>query len=737
MGTHFSKTVSGHLKRQYIWFSKSFRKLFQAKISSDSEPIQARAEAVVLLKQLNFPTCSTALVCRSANLVFCSADLVFRSGLPLCRPVLSLCRPALPLCRPVLSLSFAVLQKPASAGSLRLSTWSIALVCRSADLVCRSGLSLCRPGLLLCRSGLPLYRPGLSLWSVALQTCSATLVCRSADLLDHSGMSLCRHGLLLCSVDLLCQTDLLFRSADLVFRSGLPLCKPALPLCRPALSLSSAAYTEGVQNQRRPEELQLRGVVLLPSVSLWQNLGCLQADPEGISISSTRQGASREGGRGMEGGISFWQALTLSSIAGWVVAASTFDLTRRVRALTQPLVTRRVIADTPAILRLQVNHKFLLDFRVCVRKNCSDSFLVDFLQRSQNGFLDNLFSTLSCVVSVPFYTGFLPILFWSGHSKLARQMTLLMAFCDYIGNSIKDLVSAPRPSCPPVRRVTATADEKENAMEYGLPSSHCLNTVCLLGYLVFYILTYYPQRDGIEIAILFGLVCLLVFLIGIGRVYLGMHSVTDVIAGIGIGLAILSFWLTVHVYIDEFVISGQNVTSFWAGLSFLLAFAYPTPELPTPSFEYHAAFDGVAFGIVKQKVTGIQQTYIHFHHEGVPHVFSPQLPFSAFFGRILVGIPTILIVKFCSKAIAKWLLPIVCNTLGIPIISSSYVPMLKGSISKGKPEGSKQSVYVPKLVAFLPQKAYDVDTGIRFLQYAGLAWSVVDLVPSLFSHLNL
>lgn len=63
--------------------------------------------------------------------------------------------------------------------------------------------------------------------------------------------------------------------------------------------------------------------------------------------------------------------------------------------------------------------------------------------------------------------------------------------------------------------------------------------------------------------------------------------------------------------------------------------------------------------------------------------------------------------------------------------------MLKGSGSKGKPEGSKQSVYLQKLVAFLPQKAYDVDTGIRFLQYAGLAWSVVDLVPSLFSHLNL
>lgn len=40
------------------------------------------------------------------------------------------------------------------------------------------------------------------------------------------------------------------------------------------------------------------------------------------------------------------------------------------------------------------------------------------------------------------------------------------------------------------------------------------------------------------------------------------------------------------------------VTTFWAALSFLLLFAYPTPEIPTPSFEYHTAFNGVALGIV-------------------------------------------------------------------------------------------------------------------------------------------
>jgi hypothetical protein len=34
------------------------------------------------------------------------------------------------------------------------------------------------------------------------------------------------------------------------------------------------------------------------------------------------------------------------------------------------------------------------------------------LQKYQHGFLDTLFSGLSCVVSVPFYTAFLPLLFW-------------------------------------------------------------------------------------------------------------------------------------------------------------------------------------------------------------------------------------------------------------------------------------------------------------------------------------
>ncbi|RYR55558.1 hypothetical protein Ahy_A06g030754 isoform C [Arachis hypogaea] len=251
--------------------------------------------------------------------------------------------------------------------------------------------------------------------------------------------------------------------------------------------------------------------------------------------------------------------------------------------------------------------------------------------------------------------------------------------------------------------------------------------VYFISYLLHYVL-YHTQIDGFHATYIgVPLVVLLVTLIGFARVYLGMHSVIDIIAGLLFGLGILAFWLSVDEYIDNFVVSGQNVISFWAGLSFLLLFAYPTPEIPTPSFEYHTCFNGVALGIV----TGVQLTYHQFHSEFVPRLFTSEMKILVFAGRVLVGIPTILIVKFCSKALAKWTIPVVANTLGIPVKSSSYIPKLNPLVTGNKPKEG----YFQKLLS--PQDSFDVDTGIRFVQYIGLAWSVVDLVPSLFTYLSL
>lgn len=42
-----------------------------------------------------------------------------------------------------------------------------------------------------------------------------------------------------------------------------------------------------------------------------------------------------------------------------------------------------------------------------------------------------------------------------------------------------------------------------------------------------------------------------------------MHSLIDIIGGLALGLGILTFWLSVDEYIDDFVVSGQKGKDAW------------------------------------------------------------------------------------------------------------------------------------------------------------------------------
>jgi len=79
----------------------------------------------------------------------------------------------------------------------------------------------------------------------------------------------------------------------------------------------------------------------------------------------------------------------------------------------------------------------------------------------------------------------------------------------------------------------------------------------LMGYMLHYVLSN-GACDSFMITAGLSVAFLQVLLIGIARVYLGMHSLTDVIAGICLGVVILAFWLVVDDHVDAFVVSGQN-----------------------------------------------------------------------------------------------------------------------------------------------------------------------------------
>lgn len=66
-------------------------------------------------------------------------------------------------------------------------------------------------------------------------------------------------------------------------------------------------------------------------------------------------------------------------------------------------------------------------------------------QRHRRPWLTNLFERSSHSVSVGFYGSFLPSLLWLGLPELGFHLVMLMTLTLYVGNAMKDLVSAPRP----------------------------------------------------------------------------------------------------------------------------------------------------------------------------------------------------------------------------------------------------------------------------------------------------
>ncbi|MCO5568330.1 hypothetical protein L7F22_022029 [Adiantum nelumboides] len=403
-----------------------------------------------------------------------------------------------------------------------------------------------------------------------------------------------------------------------------------------------------------------------------------------------------------------WQVATVSALILWLLFTRSFLLATTLRSSLRPFIAQHVHSGVPTILRLQ---------------------------KMQRQSLDALFGLLAVLVSKEFYTFFLPLLFWSGQGGLARQLTLLMAFSIYVGNCVKDTFSAPRPPCPPVRRFTATESEKDFALEYGLPSSHTINTICLSGYLLLYLISNL-DITGFYLALLAFLFATVTALTILGRLYLGMHSPIDVIAGMVIGVLLLIFWSCIDDSLDTFIVSGSNVESFWTSISFLLLFAYPTPELPTPSFEFHTAFTGVALGVV----LGVHRTYSLFHHNNAVNLFALR-SLQKLLKRLVIGFPIVLAAKVTSKELAKMILPIFCSLLSLPVKSSAYLSLgHQDALSKESEQLGpiEEGVFGSKrLPSFAVATPCDIDTGIRLCQYAGLGWSVVELVPYLFDYLGL
>jgi len=102
---------------------------------------------------------------------------------------------------------------------------------------------------------------------------------------------------------------------------------------------------------------------------------------------------------------------------------------------------------------------------------------------------------------------------------------------------IKLLVERPRPAGDSIEIVTA-------ALDYSYPSGHVVGYVVLYGFLFFLVVVLYGP--SFVRSILLGVFGSLVGLVGVSRIHLGHHWVSDVVGGYALGTAYLLLLIVLY-----------------------------------------------------------------------------------------------------------------------------------------------------------------------------------------------
>lgn len=141
---------------------------------------------------------------------------------------------------------------------------------------------------------------------------------------------------------------------------------------------------------------------------------------------------------------------------------------------------------------------------------------------------ESFFEGLSFLGDEQFYLLALPLLFWSVDFRLGVQVSYLYILSSALNIGFKQLFMQPRPGDldPAIELIEPPAGG-------GLPSGHAQTGVIVWGYLASRLRRGWGWGAAGGVALL----------IGLSRVYLGLHFPTDVLGGWVIGIWLLIGWL--------------------------------------------------------------------------------------------------------------------------------------------------------------------------------------------------
>lgn len=131
------------------------------------------------------------------------------------------------------------------------------------------------------------------------------------------------------------------------------------------------------------------------------------------------------------------------------------------------------------------------------------------------------------------------------NKKLALIISLNLVIVYLLNLLIKLIVGRPRPEV--LKLVYETS--------YSFPSGHAMVSTGFYGLLMY--ISYKKIKNKVLRNTLIGFLGILIFLIGISRIYLGAHYATDVIGGIIIGIIYLIIYIKIIKGVDLWTKSLQ------------------------------------------------------------------------------------------------------------------------------------------------------------------------------------